>query len=144
MIKNFWNIILIGLCIGDVLLQTFILIYVYRKNGGTTGGYPFALALPFAVSLIVGLYILFTKQKTSSQNLNLAVVIINSFGFLLSYWLERTGILVQYERWLHNEQIIDTENLGLRLLGFAGLEVLTIIGIVVGKYQWFNIKGKLK
>lgn len=144
MIKNFSHKILIGLGIIAVLLQTFILLYIYKKDGGTTGGDPVTPVIPFVVSLIVSLFIFIRENKILSRSLNLAVITVSMFGCLLPYWLERTGILVQYERWLQNESPINTENLGIRLLSFAGVELFAVVLILIGNRQWFNRKSKLR
>lgn len=144
MTKNFWNKVLIGLGIIVVFLQTLILAYIYKKNGGTTGGDPVTPIFPFAISLIIALFIFLKEYKISNRTLNLTVITVSIFGCLLPYWLERIGILVQYERWLHNERFINTENLGMRLMCFVGVELFVVIGIVATKYYWFNSKSKLK
>ena len=143
MIKNLWSRILVGLGIIVVLLQAFILVYIYKKNGGTTGGDPVTPVFPFAISLVVSLFIFIKESKIFSRTLSLAVIILSMFGCLLPYWLERTGILVQYERWLQNESPINTENLGIRLLSFAGIELFVVIVILISKRQWFDGKSKL-
>ena len=142
--KDIWNKVLTGLGIIATLSQTFILVHIYNKNGGTTGGDPVTPIFPFAISLVISLFIFVKKYKTSSRTLNLAVITISVFGCVLPYWLERTGILVQYERWLQNEQFINTENLGIRLLCFAGVELLVVIGVVISNHYWFNNKSELK
>ena len=143
MIKNLLNKILVGLGV-VVLLQIFILVYIYEKNGGTTGGDPVTPVFPFAVSLVISLFIFIRKSKIFTRTLSLTVIIVSIFGCLLPYWLERTGILVQYERWLQNESTINTENLGVRLLYFAGVELFVVIVILISKHQWFNGKSKLQ
>lgn len=144
MIGNFRNKILVGLGIIVVLLQTFILVYIYKKNGGTTGGDPVTPVFPFAISLVISFFIFIKESKSFNRTLSLAVITVSVFGCLLPYWLERTGILVQYERALQNESPINTENLGIRLLSFAGVELFVVIVILISKRQWFNGESKLQ
>jgi len=142
--KNFWNNILFGIGILGILFQSLILILVYKKNGGTTGGDLFTLALPFLVSLIIGVYVLVSKKENTNRKLNFAAITVSIFGCFLPYWMEKTGILVQYERWLRNEQSVNTEDLGLRLLGFIGVELLVILAILFGKSEEPNFKSGLR
>lgn len=144
MFKNLWNKILVGLGIVVVLLQTFILAYIYKKNGGTTGSAPVTPIFPFAVSLAISLFIFIRESKIFSRTLSLAVISVSIFGCLLPYWLERTGILVQYERLLQNESPTNTENLGIRLLSFVGVELFVVILILVIKRQWLDGKSELQ
>lgn len=145
MTKNIWDRVLIGLGIVVVFLQMIILAYIYKKNGGTTGSDPVTPIFPFAISLVTALFIFVKKYKISNRELSLVVIIISIFGCLLPYWLEKAGILVNYERWLRNEQFTNTEDLGIRLLSFAGVELLTVIGLIIAsKYKYFKIKSKLR
>jgi hypothetical protein len=79
MIKNLWNKILVGLGIVVVLLQIFILGYIYKKNGGTTGGDPVTPVFPFAVSLVISLFIFIRESKIFSRTLSLAVYLVVCF-----------------------------------------------------------------
>ncbi|MCD9189044.1 MAG: hypothetical protein LUM44_21685 [Pyrinomonadaceae bacterium] len=145
MTKTIWNKLLAGLGIAVVSAQIFLLAYIYKKNGGTTGADPVTPTLPFIISLIISLFIFVRKGKITNPILNLTVIIVSLFGCLLPYWLERTGILVQYDRWLNNERFINIENLELRFSGFVAVELLVCIGVaMVVKYLPLNTGNQLK
>jgi hypothetical protein len=129
--KNFWNLILWVAFFAGSLLQIMILLAVYKKDGGTTGGEPYILVIPFAALLFLGLYARMRRKGVSSRVLSSVVIILGVFGCAFPYWLERTGSLVQYERWLRNNQSPNAENLGLCLLLFAGAEMLVLIGLLL-------------
>ncbi len=125
------------------LLQIIVLLAVYRKNGGTTGGEPYILIAPFALPLLLGLYTRIWRREFANRVLGSVVIIVGIFGCVLPYWLERTGSLVQYERWLRNNQSPNAENLVLCLLLFAGAELLVIIGMLFWESRRVAAKGAI-
>jgi hypothetical protein len=141
--KNYWNSILWAALLVGSFLQIIVLLAMYRKNGGTTGGEPYILIVPFAPLLLLGLYTLVWRRGAANRILSFVVIIVGIFGCVLPYWLERTGSLVQYDRWLRNNQSPNAENLGLSLLLFAGAELLVIIGMLFWESRKVAAKGEI-
>jgi len=131
--NGYWNGFLRLIAVAGTCVQITILIAVFQKHGGTTGAEPYTLLIPFGFILLLGLYAYFRKPDFANRSLTKLAIVVGIFGCILPYWLERTGSLVQYERWLRNNQGPNAENLGLSLLLFAGAESLVAITALLWK-----------
>lgn len=125
--KHYWHRVLWAAFLAGSGLQVAVLLTVYEKGGGTTGAEPFMIAVPFVFSFILGLYARVRKRDTTTRILSSVVIVVSLFGCLLPYWLERTGSLVQYDRWLLNNQSPNTESPGLHLILFGGALLLAML-----------------
>jgi hypothetical protein len=131
MSRNYWKFILMSAFVAGSLLQIIVLLAVYEKGGGTSGADPYFLVIPFAVLLLLGLYARSRRYNVSNYVLAAVVIVVGLFGCVLPFWLEQTGCLVQYDRWLRNNQFPNTENLLTYLLGFIGVEVFILSGTLL-------------
>jgi peptidoglycan/LPS O-acetylase OafA/YrhL len=141
--KNKWNLMLWAAFLVGSFLQILILLAVYKKGGGTTGGEPYEIVLPYALLFLLGMYAHVWRRNDSNRILSCIVIITGLFGCVLPYWLERTGSLVQYERWLHNNQSPNAENLGFSLVLFACAEVLALVGMLFWKGRKIAAEGEI-
>ena len=121
-----WAIAGVLLAMGGAFVQLLILLAVAVKGGATTGGEPFEIIPAFGgLALMGGLLHLWRRGNVYEQTAGKAMIVAGVFGVCLPPYLEFTGSLMDYERWLKSN-MPKARFLYLYLAGFA---VALLLGV---------------
>ena len=125
------------LAIGGAFVQWFILLAVAVKGGGTTGGDPQKIIPAFGgLALAGGLLRLWRRGNGYEQSGGKAMIVVGVFGVCLPLFLEFTGSLMNYERWLESN-MPKARFLYLYLAGFA---IALLLGLRFALHSRFNVR----